>query len=122
MTKEQKIEMYSMRLDGCTYQEIANKFGVTRQCIQQILSIPIADKGKVKALSESCIYDGLSKFIVRNSVGTSDIAEVIGRGITNTRQKIVGEGAFNVNEIYKILQYTGMTFEECFRLKESEEK
>lgn len=35
MTKEQKLQAYAMRLDGCTYQEIANKFGVTRQCIQQ---------------------------------------------------------------------------------------
>ena len=30
MTKEQKVEAYSMYLDGCTYQEIGDKFGQIR--------------------------------------------------------------------------------------------
>ncbi len=37
MTREEKIEAFTMRLDGETYQEIADKFGVTRQYIHQIL-------------------------------------------------------------------------------------
>lgn len=35
MTKEQKVEAYSMYLDGCTYQEIGDKFGISRQRVHQ---------------------------------------------------------------------------------------
>lgn len=41
MTKEQKVEAYSMYLDGCTYQEIGDKFGISRQRVHQLLSEPL---------------------------------------------------------------------------------
>lgn len=37
MTKEQKVEMFSMRLDGATYEEIAEKFGISKQRVNQII-------------------------------------------------------------------------------------
>lgn len=44
MTKEQKVEAYSMYLDGCTYQEIGDKFGISRQRVHQLLSEPLLRK------------------------------------------------------------------------------
>lgn len=109
MTKEQKVEAYSMYLDGCTYQEIGDKFGISRQRVHQLLSEPLTNKrGKPKKLSESCNYEGLSRFIKNNSCNCDEIAHIIQRSMTNTYQKI--------------LEYTSMTFEECFKLKEREEK
>lgn len=123
MTKEQKIEMYAMYLDGCTYQEIGDKFGISRQRVHQLLCEPLAKvKGKSRQLSETCIYDGLSRFIKANSASCAEIANIIQRSMTNTYQKIVGKKQFTISEIYKILEYTSMTFEECFKLKEREEK
>ena len=37
MTREEKIKVFEMRLDGYTLQRIANDMGVTRQRIYQIL-------------------------------------------------------------------------------------
>lgn len=34
MTREQKIEAFAMRIDGYTLEEIAQKFGVTREWIR----------------------------------------------------------------------------------------
>ena len=49
MTKEQKVEAYSMYLDECTYQEIGEKFGISRQRVHQLLSEPLTNKrGKPK--------------------------------------------------------------------------
>lgn len=120
MTKEQKLQAYAMRLDGCTYQEIANKFGVTRQCIQQNIGVTRDNRHQVLQLSENCIYTGLAKFIKENEVSSVVLADVIGVCRTAAHQRIVGERNFNISDIYKILNYTGMTFEECFELKESE--
>lgn len=122
MTKEQKVKMYSMYLDGCTYQEIGDKFGVSRQYVYQLLSESLTNKrGRPTKLSELCVYEGLSRFIKDNSVGCDEIVRIIQRSITNTHQKITDERQFNISEIYKILQHTGMTFEECFKLKERRE-
>lgn len=124
MTREQKLEAYGMRLDGCTYQEIADKFGVTRQYIQQ--SIPSEPnnprRSKPLLLSKKCIYKGLSKFIEENRISSSTIADIIQVCRVSAYQRIVGERNFNISDVYKLLDYTGMTFEECFELKKSEVK
>ena len=36
--KEQILKIVQMRLDGYTLQQIADEYGVTKQCIQQKLS------------------------------------------------------------------------------------
>lgn len=124
MTKEQKLEAYAMRLDGCTYQEIADKFGVTKQCVQQ--AIPAEPRcnrrNKSSLLSKRCIYEGLAKFIEENRISSAMIADVIQVCRVAAYQRIIGERNFNISDIYKLLDYTGMTFEECFSLKKSEVK
>lgn len=126
MTREQKLEAYGMRLDGCTYQEIADKFGVTKQYIQQSLFPSDGRMSKIRN-SEICIYAGLAQFIDDHNVTQRKLAEVINTkcpqgNSTRLRRKITGETQFKINEIYKILKFTGMTFEECFALKKSEVK
>ena len=37
MTKEEKIDAFTMRLDGYTLQEIGDKYGLTKERIRQIL-------------------------------------------------------------------------------------
>jgi len=76
MTREQKIEIFTMRMDGATYQEIGDKFGVTRQYIEQILHIQ--DRRRVK-ISHQCIYSGLSKFIDDEDLTYRQIANIIGQ-------------------------------------------
>lgn len=115
-----------MRLDGCTYQEIADKFGVTKQYIQQSLFPSDGRMSKIRN-SEICIYAGLAQFIDDHNVTQRKLAEVINTkcpqgNSTRLRRKITGETQFKINEIYKILKFTGMTFEECFALKKSEVK
>ena len=56
MTKEQKIEAYSMRLDGATLREIADKFGVSFQYIHKLFPGPKNHK------KQYVIFDCLSKY------------------------------------------------------------
>lgn len=122
MTKEQKLEAYSMRLDGATFQQIADKFGVTKQFIQQ--SLFPSDNRKVRASNGSmCIYAGLAQFIDDYHVTQRKLGELLGikcveSSTTRVRKRLTGKTPFTINEIYKILEFTGMTFEECFALKE----
>ena len=48
MTRQQKIEAFTMRIDGYSFNQIAEKFGVSRQAVQQILQYSIAVTKKEK--------------------------------------------------------------------------
>ena len=122
MTKEQKLEMFSMRLDGATFQEIGDKFGLTRQRVEQILKFGETRSHRSK-VSEKCIYKGLSDYIDKENITLNELTKMIGMKCKTTElanKRITGVRQFKINEIRKILERTGMTFEECFSLKESE--
>lgn len=63
MTKENKdrlLEMIKMRLDGCTYQEIGDKYGITRQCVQQSIANFTGKERIVRQSSlDRCIYPNI---------------------------------------------------------------
>lgn len=55
-----KKTLFRMRLDGHTYQEIANRFGVTRQYVQQVISpSQYTRKRVVKRYDGKCANCGL---------------------------------------------------------------
>lgn len=120
MTKEEKIQAYSMRLDGYAYKEIADKIGCSITDIpREVLNMsyrPMSEK-----ISELCVFKGLSNYIRENNSSTSKIAEYVGLSNPNTYLKLVGKRGFRIDEVRKVLELTGMTFEECFALKERED-
>lgn len=120
MTREQKIEAFSMRLDGATYEEIGRKFGVSRQCIEQMIHCKSRKTG-----ADKCIYKGLSDYMADSGTDLLELSKVIGSRCKSTRvitQRITGERKFNIEEIKAILALTNMTFEECFSLKAERKK
>lgn len=40
MTNDEKVEAYRMRLEGATLQEVADRFGVTREWIRVLIPAP----------------------------------------------------------------------------------
>ncbi len=118
MTREQKIEAFTMRMDGATYQEIGDKFGVTKQRIEQILHPQGIKRAKI---SHQCIYSGLSQYMERLNLTYGQLADIFEvNSIPAIRKKILGISQFKINEIERILEKTGMTFEECFKKKAPE--
>ena len=70
----------------------------------------------------TCVYKGLSEYIERNNISFSKLNRAIGAKGNSTNPialKLKGMRDFKIKEIKKILEFTGMTFEECFALKES---
>ncbi len=122
MTREQKIEAFTMRVDGLSYEEIANKYGVSKQYIYQELC-ENTKKGNIKGV----IYPNLADWLEREDISTQKFAEIIGAKANSSsnkslisRRKLRGESLFNIREIKRILRYTGMTFEECFAEREDD--
>lgn len=116
MTKHEKAEVRKMRESGCTYEEIGQRYGVSRQRIHQIITYQF--KGKI---ASECIYQGLSNFLMKNKKGGKWLIKETGLPICESSMlnKLRGKTNFTIPEIKVILTVTGLSFEECFKEKET---
>lgn len=73
MTREQKIEAFSLRLDGWTYKRLAERYGTTPAKIETALRQP-----RKRAASKSCAYPRIAKEMRENGWGYVDIARMAG--------------------------------------------
>ncbi len=129
MTQENKdrlLEMIKMRLDGCTYQEIANKYGISRQCVCQAIANFTRREGSArirKSPLDRCIYPNLRQWMYENKITLVKLNGIIGKSLTNTErtsQKMRGESDFKISEIKAILKESGKTFEYMFSTEKSD--
>lgn len=129
MTQENKdrlLEMIKMRLDGCTYQEIADKYGVSRQCVYQAIVNFTRRESSTrvrKSPFDRCIYPNLRQWMYENKITLVKLNRIIGKSLTNTErtsQKMRGESDFKISEIKAILKESGKTFEYMFSTEKSD--
>lgn len=112
MTKEQKIEIYSMLLDGATYTECASKFGVSRQYVHQLF--PQMRGCSVERRIEKYKYKNLAKWIYGNGYNLSTFSAAINTYAPHFNNMMLGHHDPSKKVIDKILDVTGMTYEEAF--------
>lgn len=114
MTREEKIKAFEMRLDGMTFQEIGDHFGVTRQCIEGYLKPNRTRKKPYKNFK--CIYPGLKKWMLENCVSVMTMHDDLHLYANHPTlyRFMKGKALPTMDVIKKILAYTGLTFEEAF--------
>lgn len=111
MTNHKIAEMYEMRLNGCTLNEIAERFGISKQRVQQL----IPDSGNIrfaKAINQ-CIYPNIRKWMYENNSNWSRFAVLSGLSINRIRRALIGEN-ITKSVIDKILDTTGLSYEIAF--------
>lgn len=124
MTTEQKLKAVEMREQGFTLQQIADELGYSRQNVCQQLRKLGIERGSVKNI-KTIIYKGLADWMIKNDMSINMLAMKIYKKYYNTTcnnliKKLRGERVITMQEIKKILEVTGMTFEECFEERELE--
>ena len=112
------MKFSKMRVDGFTYQEIAEKFGVSKQYINKMLKNVISER-KLKYIN-TIVYPNIANWLKRNECSISEFARKTGMKRSTLNDKLHGRRKFNSNELKSILDVTGMKFEECIKMKESE--
>lgn len=119
MTKEDKIKAFSMKIDGYTYEEIAREFGVAKQYICSILTSP----GKEKTY-EKIIYPRIADWLRKNNLSMTKFAiklypeKTVKNAQSTSSRKMRGKTELNKSDIDRILEVTGMTYEEAFERRE----
>ena len=111
MTKEEKLEAFAMLLDGHTLQTVGERFGISKQGVQQMLTVT---NMRIDMAAQSCIYPNISRWMAQNGYGYMSIAKMCDIA-PQTIQRTLSKGAdCKKSFIDKILKVTGMTYEEAF--------
>lgn len=108
LTKEQILDACAMRLDGYTLQEIADKHGVSKQYISTLVP-------RISELSTVCIFPAIRTWMRSNGYNGKKIAEFCGVTPNAVYAWLRGINSITKANIDKMLQLTGMTYEEAFR-------
>jgi hypothetical protein len=112
-------KMIEMRESGKTYQAIGEEFGLSRQRVCDLVGD--IGKGKMFRLVKEyqCIFPNLRQWMNKNLMTIAGLARLLyGQSATTYKNKLRkmlnGESDIHKKTIDKILDLTGMAYEECF--------
>ena len=114
MTVEQKVEAYRMRLEGATLRECAEKFGVSRECIRQITP-PVETHPRRRSNYDGCIYPNIKEWLYQNRYSYCSFSKLLACTPMSVYNALMGKVSPNKKFIDKILDATGMSYEEAFK-------
>lgn len=110
MSNEKKLEIAKMRIEGETLQSIADKFGVSRQYIDRTIKRILSDSEKYKKRK----FKNITKWLQGNKVLGPELAKLLHITAGSVSNKLNGKSDFTLWEVKKIIEITGMSFEEAF--------
>lgn len=114
MTEEsikRTLDIVEMKLRGLTYQEIADKYGISKQRVYSILNNEITNR---KFNSDDWVYKGLRSWMLENHINSEELGKIINVTGTHVRRKLYGKTDFRLKEIVAIIKKSGLTFEQLF--------
>lgn len=109
---EKTMDVVRMRLEGKSLQQIADKYGCSRQNIELALkriSAPKESKGL-----KACAYAGLRAWLHANNCTMRKLSMDLGIHYGTMLNYLHGQRAMKIGTINAILDYTGLSFEQCF--------
>lgn len=117
-------EKRALREKGLTYTEIAKELGISRQAVAQVLGKE--QKAHFRPwTSDRCIYVGVRNWLNENRITMAELIRELGL-VRNPalydryRRYLDGRTELRKHTIDKLLEITGLTYEEAFR-QEGEE-
>ena len=114
MTKEEKIDAFTMRLNGYTLQEIGDKYGLTRDRIRQMFAA-VTNESRISR--KNYIYPNISDWMIDNNVSQYDLCQKLGCQQQTISSFLTGKREPTFSFINLILELTKMPYEVAFSKK-----
>ena len=111
MTREEKINAFTMRLDGYTLQEIGDKYGVTRERIRQMFAAVTTES---EISRKNHIYPNISDWMIDNNVKQSDLSKKLGCAQVTISSYLTGKNPPSFAFINLMLELTKMPYDVAF--------
>lgn len=113
-----------LRGQGLTYREIAARLGVTYQAVAQVCAKSSITQFR-RITPEGCVYPALRNWMNNNFVSRNELYRrmhngepCIGKAPYVIADRLRGKSLWRMDEINRLLEITGMTYEQLF-LEES---
>lgn len=119
LSDSDRLEAVRMRKDGMSYQEIADRFGVSRQAINALFRDGKRTDQKQKN-THLIKYIGIKKYLETNRISIGKFSKMCRVDNTTMWRNITGQTDMLKRNIDKILLVTGMTYEQAFKEDEKE--
>lgn len=114
VTREERLTMCRMRIQGYTLQDIADVFHVSKECVRQ--HVPsTANYGYNERARRACIYPNLTKWLCDKNYSFTDFAILIDYDVKTVTRWLKGENHPKKDAIDAMLKETGMTYEVLFK-------
>lgn len=127
MTNEELLDVVKMRLDGSTFAEIGDKYGITRQAVEQsIKSICKVMRSRRRKVSPhiymDIIYPNIRDKMIELEWGYSSLADKTGKSVATIRYALTGFIRNpKVNLAKEIASALDMSVDEAFRKEERDD-
>lgn len=125
---EEFIKMIEMRKKGASYAEIGKAFGVSRQAVASRLTYKRKNEKRYGFNIDTIIYRGIyehfekDRFETITSFAHKTYVNTGGAAINTIRNFITGvhNSRLTLQQIQRICEITGMSFEETFEVRDKE--
>lgn len=117
-------EKRALRGKGLTYAEIAKELGISKQAVAQVLSKE--QKSHFRPwTSDRCIYVGVRNWMNENQITMAELLRRFGFQPGSAlhyryRDYLSGQTELRKHTIDKLLEITGLAYEEAFRQEDEE--
>ena len=113
LTREQKIEICVMRTDGYTMQEIADKFGMTKENVRLVIN-GLLDRTTTNT-NNGNMYPAIRRALVRKRISIYELSQTTKICVSTLYRAVSPKGNPSKKVIDAILAAKGLTYEEAFR-------
>ena len=121
MTRGQIVEAFAMKLDGCTFQQIGDRFGVSKQRIQQLLSAVLLKKSSPLRLDRN-VYSEIARLMVERNISYKYLDDNLAAGKKGHIYRVLtGSQNMTVNDALKLSELFGLPLDQIIKKKEQGE-
>ena len=115
------LDVIKMRINGSTLQEIADKYGCTRENIRQ--EIGRAKRiMNVKRHYSDVIFPNIREYMSLHDVSKYEISKRTGIYYQGLNKCLKGDRDFSLGNAFKIANLMGMTVDQAFSMDELQEE
>lgn len=116
---DRKREMLEMREQGFNYEQIAIHFRISRQRVYQIIGSSAVRYYRY-ITERQCIYIGIRDWLNRNKLTITAFVRIVYKKYHSVyygklRNYLLGKNELRKTMIDRILEVTGLTYEEAFK-------
>lgn len=114
--KDRLMQIFKLRAEGKTYQEIGRIMNLPKQRVYQILSRALRfDSMKQRT---RWIYPNIKRYIYEKELSLEEFSKMVGFSYVSVNNYLLGKRKLSLEFVKNVIKLTGLSFEEVIAQNE----